>query len=429
MSGIMAIARGVLAGANKNRQDEEEREREQRAEAEERRRREFDEGLRSTETLARLAAQGFDFHTDDGDDEDERDVTARFFDPGPSEHPPRGGPPARPTGSGRDDGELEELPALPVVQDHTGTPIYESPSRGSPPRRPMEIASEIVRGERPPRRKPINVGTIVRDGKRVAVSYDPSNSPAGKAARRNRSAYDQLQRAGQIGPDAEFDELEDYAAMLREQQTERRRSERRAGVVETVAAALIAKKIPELQARRLAEIYVKADGSVAAGIGDYLDQEDLDVFARKEEIRASTAARYRAPRERAAPSPTTRESYFRQVAASAIEAADGDVKAAAALLVQDPSTKNVFSEGMAVRHLNAAAAQYRRRAAAERRAARRSGVDDSWSDEDEDDDGGDEREESGDKGEAPDSVVDAALRRFGGDEAKAAAYLRSQGYN
>lgn len=33
------------------------------------------------------------------------------------------------------------------------------------------------------------------------------------------------------------------------------------------------------------------------------------------------------------------------------------------------------------------------------------------------------------KGEAPDDVIDAAVAQFGGDAAKATAYLRSQGYN
>lgn len=418
MSTLLKIARGVLAGANKNRQDAEELEREQRADAEERRRREFDEGLRSTTTLARLAEQGFIFG-DDAEDDSDPDDPARFFDP--DEAGARGGPPPRPTGSGRDDRELEELPALPVIQDQAGKPIY-GPTPDERPRRPMEIASEIVRSGSPARRRPVSVGTIVVDGKRVAVSYDPENTPAGKTARRNRAAYEQLQRAGQIGPDAEFDELEDYAAMLREQQTERRRSERRAGVLDTVTAALVAKKVPEAQARRIAEIYVKPDGSVAAGIGDYLDEEDLATFREKEEIRASTAARYRAPRKEPGQTPAQKRAIrLRSAQGNAGAWAEGGRSAEAianALARFYPDLSHGELRGIAIEAVRS------------KKRANKAGAanDDVSAFFDEDDDGGDEDAGAGDKGEAPDSVVDAALRKFGGDEAKAAAHLRSQGY-
>lgn len=62
------------------------------------------------------------------------------------------------------------------------------------------------------------------------------------------------------------------------------------------------------------------------------------------------------------------ERYFSQVADRAVQASGGDVDAAANSLVQDPSTANIFSQGMSASHLNAAAARYRLRTMAGRSA-------------------------------------------------------------
>jgi hypothetical protein len=416
---ISAIARGVLAGANRNRQEAEERDRQLRAEAEARRRREFDEQIASTTAAARLAEQGFIF----GDDADEDAPDVRqFFDEPERDEPRRGGPP-RPTGSGQDfDDELGELPDLPVVQDHTGTPIYspartpassQAPDSPRPPRRPMEIAREIAQGGRAPRRRPVKIGTIIVDGKPVPVSFDRENTPAAKAARRNRAAYEQLRG---LGFGDEFDEGEDYPGMLREQRTEREQAERRADVISTLTAALVAKRIPEAQAQRLAALYVKPDGSVLAGIGDYLDEEDLETFREKETIRARIGAQYRAPREEPSETPAQkRATRLRSARGNAARWAEGGrsidaIEGALARYYPDISLGELKGIAIAV--------------VREKKRADRGGADDSggaFFDDDDDDD-------ESDKGEAPDSVVDAALRKFGGDEAKATAYLRSQGY-
>lgn len=58
---------------------------------------------------------------------------------------------------------------------------------------------------------------------------------------------------------------------------------------------------------------------------------------------------------------SSREAYFDRIATSALEATGGDVRAAAQRLTQDLTTKDVFSQGMTMRHLEAATDQRRRR--------------------------------------------------------------------
>jgi hypothetical protein len=66
------------------------------------------------------------------------------------------------------------------------------------------------------------------------------------------------------------------------------------------------------------------------------------------------------------PRPVTasqRERYLNQIADRAIAAAGGDVNKAAAALVQEPATADIFTQGLGASHMNAAAARYRNRTA------------------------------------------------------------------
>jgi hypothetical protein len=56
-----------------------------------------------------------------------------------------------------------------------------------------------------------------------------------------------------------------------------------------------------------------------------------------------------------------REALFGKLAAQAVQAAGGDANKAVALLLQDPETANVFSEGMNSRHVLGAAESYKQR--------------------------------------------------------------------
>jgi len=92
---------------------------------------------------------------------------------------------------------------------------------------------------------------------------------------------------------------------------------------------------------------------------------EQEAAERREDRRLARelAAAGKAETRTSAPAREARERYLERVAMSAVEATGGDLKRAAARLVQDAATKDVFSEGMTMRHLEAAAAERQRAAA------------------------------------------------------------------
>ena len=97
---------------------------------------------------------------------------------------------------------------------------------------------------------------------------------------------------------------------------------------------------------------------------DPLSPEGIAAYAQRADASARAQARYREPRAEPTPeSASTRDQRLTRLADQAVQAAGGDPARAAQLLVDSPSTRNIFSEGMGSMHLKAAADRYHQAAA------------------------------------------------------------------
>lgn len=383
---IGAIARGVLAGNLRNREADA-------AEEERRRRREIE----NIELMDRLSnMEGFSFEDDE--------------------------PPDDATGSG----EPDELPALPVEEISDG--------RGGPTtQQGIEPAIPPV-GERPKApRTAMEIARITIGGRERGVRFDPTQTPAAKRARR-----DQLNRAAHAAssPDEEYDEGRDYVA----EQRERKRDEAEiAATTQAIIDSGIETDPKKARAWAVANPTLDKITKARAPRAPVRGSPEYEQMLRRESAIPTrrgagggddddgTPAQRRAVRVRSATGWATRWA----------DMGDDAEKIARSLAKNFPDLSSGERNGIAVAAVRSKAGATRAEKAAERAASGTGGRGGAYVTKARTAAGVPARSGAAaaestavrrDKGEAPDSVVRAALRKFGGDEAKAEAYLRGQGY-
>jgi hypothetical protein len=123
---------------------------------------------------------------------------------------------------------------------------------------------------------------------------------------------------------------------------------------------LVGQGVPLIEASKQTRLEVGETNPIQYGTDEYI-KGAVAVTKAREAAKPPRPARGATSDPNSPVKASQRERYFSQIADRAMEAAGGDVNKAGAVLLQQPETASIFTQGLNASHLNAAAARYRLR--------------------------------------------------------------------